>query len=258
MAKMENRYLKEWVDYHLRIGFDHIFIYDNNEKNGEKCEDCILEEVKSGKVTVIDYRGKTQTACQIQVKAYEECYTQNSALYKWFMFLDVDEFLVLNQHRNVPEYLNDPAFAKMNCIRINWKCFTDNNLQHYEDKPVRERFTETSKNKEVNKYYKYFIRSGIYKLRIPNVHHTSNVTNVCLNDGTPTPYNACTKLATINHEWAYIAHYVTKSMDEYVEIKRKRRGNGSSKNRLTTAFYWQYNNFDPQRDKILKKMFGEI
>lgn len=30
IAKDEDDYLKEWVDYHLRIGFDEIFVYQNN------------------------------------------------------------------------------------------------------------------------------------------------------------------------------------------------------------------------------------
>ena len=34
IAKYENRYLKEWVDYHMELGFDQIFIFDNNTLNG--------------------------------------------------------------------------------------------------------------------------------------------------------------------------------------------------------------------------------
>ena len=38
MAKKENLYLREWVEYHLEMGFTHIFIYDNNDINEERCE----------------------------------------------------------------------------------------------------------------------------------------------------------------------------------------------------------------------------
>jgi len=30
MAKDEDFYLQEWIDYHLKLGFDDIFIYQNN------------------------------------------------------------------------------------------------------------------------------------------------------------------------------------------------------------------------------------
>ena len=33
IAKDEDPFLKEWVVYHLILGFDHIIIYDNNSKN---------------------------------------------------------------------------------------------------------------------------------------------------------------------------------------------------------------------------------
>lgn len=30
MAKSEESYLKEWIEHHLKIGFEHICIIDNN------------------------------------------------------------------------------------------------------------------------------------------------------------------------------------------------------------------------------------
>ena len=31
VARNENAYLLEWIDYHLNLGFDKIFLYDNND-----------------------------------------------------------------------------------------------------------------------------------------------------------------------------------------------------------------------------------
>ena len=31
IARHEEDYLAEWIDYHLALGFDHIFIYDNDD-----------------------------------------------------------------------------------------------------------------------------------------------------------------------------------------------------------------------------------
>ena len=33
IGKKENKYAKEYVDYYKSIGFSHIFIYDNNDKD---------------------------------------------------------------------------------------------------------------------------------------------------------------------------------------------------------------------------------
>ena len=41
VGKMENKYIKEFVEYYKHLGVDKIFLYDNNELNGEKFEDVI-------------------------------------------------------------------------------------------------------------------------------------------------------------------------------------------------------------------------
>ena len=30
IAKEEDHYIKEWIDYHKKLGFDHFFIYEND------------------------------------------------------------------------------------------------------------------------------------------------------------------------------------------------------------------------------------
>ena len=54
IAKCENLYIKEWVDYHLKLDFDHIYIYDNNEVDGERISDVIKDE----RVTIIKLTDK--------------------------------------------------------------------------------------------------------------------------------------------------------------------------------------------------------
>lgn len=46
MAKKENLYIKEYVDYYIKLGIDHIFIYDNNDDNTEKISDIIGKSYK--------------------------------------------------------------------------------------------------------------------------------------------------------------------------------------------------------------------
>ena len=69
------------------MGFHHIYIYDNNEINGEKFEEVISEEIKNGFVSIINYRGYKA----IQVEAYYDCYKNNYKKFKWLAFFDFDE-----------------------------------------------------------------------------------------------------------------------------------------------------------------------
>ena len=41
IGKKENKYAKEYVDYYKSIGFSHIFIYDNNDKDDERFEEVL-------------------------------------------------------------------------------------------------------------------------------------------------------------------------------------------------------------------------
>ena len=41
IGKKENLYAKEYVNHYQKIGYNHIYIYDNNDENGEKFEDVL-------------------------------------------------------------------------------------------------------------------------------------------------------------------------------------------------------------------------
>ena len=44
MGKYENLYANEFVEYYIKLGIDHIFIYDDNDPNTEKISDA--KEIK--------------------------------------------------------------------------------------------------------------------------------------------------------------------------------------------------------------------
>ena len=58
IAKNESQYIREFVEYHLSIGFDSIIIYDNNEPDGERYNELLSAEISAGRVEIVDVRGK--------------------------------------------------------------------------------------------------------------------------------------------------------------------------------------------------------
>ena len=44
IAKNENTYIDEWVRYHIHLGFDHIWLYGNNDTEAPFVGDCISEK----------------------------------------------------------------------------------------------------------------------------------------------------------------------------------------------------------------------
>ena len=41
IGKLENLYVEEFVEYYIKLGIDHLFIYDDNEPNTERISDAI-------------------------------------------------------------------------------------------------------------------------------------------------------------------------------------------------------------------------
>ena len=70
IGRLENRYIKEFVEYYKKLGVDKIFLYDNNYDGEEYFESVIGDYLDKGFVEVIDFRNKDY--CQLE--AYQDCY----------------------------------------------------------------------------------------------------------------------------------------------------------------------------------------
>ena len=256
-AKCENRYLSEWVDYNLGIGFDNIFLFDNNEKNGEKPQDVLNEEQKK-KVHFIDVRGMVETAVRLQTKCYEKCYGMIPKDYDWIAFLDIDEFITFpHHHNNIKEYLADPRFREFDGIRINWMNFGDNGKLKYEEGSVIERFPEPCKNQKDRCDFKTIYRTNIKGITFSSAHYACEVKSVCDNKGEETPQTANCHMVIKDRSLAYIRHYITKSLEEFITIKRARRRKGDvAQVRLSKGFYYTLNERTPEKDAMFKKLLG--
>ena len=53
MGRKENLYVKEFVEYYIKLGIDHIFIYDDNEQNTEKISDALGNKYKN-RITIYE------------------------------------------------------------------------------------------------------------------------------------------------------------------------------------------------------------
>ena len=102
IGRLENRYIREYVDFYLGIGVDKIFLYDNNYDGEEYFEDVIGDYVSQGSVEVINYRNRERC----QVAAYQDCYDKHGSEYDWICFFDIDEFILFEKEKNLKDLLN--------------------------------------------------------------------------------------------------------------------------------------------------------
>ena len=137
IAKMEHLYIEEWVRYYLHIGFDAIYIYENDE------EPKYAEMLKMyPQVTVIPFPGVGSPVRSVQYYMLEAFCRDHKDKYKWIAHFDCDEFLVMKKHKTVNEFCQDYLGNEEGGIGICWAHFGDNGHSKYTPEPVTFRFTK--------------------------------------------------------------------------------------------------------------------
>lgn len=143
IAKDEDRYIEEWVNYHLKLGFDDIYI---------ACDRWTPWIIGLERLEV--HRLVIKIDPPVQVSAYGTFMNQFREKFDYIAFFDVDEFLVLKNHTNVKDFL-----AEKNCsVGINWALFGDSNLDDDGSMGVLKRFT--MRQIGVNPHVKCIVRTG--------------------------------------------------------------------------------------------------
>jgi hypothetical protein len=103
IAKDEDFYLDEWLEYNKKLGFDEIVMYENDWR-------CNIEKPFLRKIQM-DGLNK-------QLEAYNDFIFNRKEDYNYAAFIDCDEFIVLRKHNNIKEFLEE--YGNPKGIAINW------------------------------------------------------------------------------------------------------------------------------------------
>ena len=227
IIKNENLYLREWVEYHLNLGFDKIILYDNNDITGEIPNIVVQDYINCGKVEIICYRGvKTfNKYWGVQSCAYNDCLSRYKNTDNWIAFIDIDEFIFIEKYTKIQYLFEKMPYEKYDTVLLSWLTYGDSGLLYYENKPVLERFTVPAKDFIYADGYNYnTLVKSITKpndntlFGYANAHCPS--TNACNVHGVKCIVdNRCNKLTGSHHHIMYIKHYYTKSLTEFLYRK---------------------------------------
>lgn len=265
IAKLENDYIREWVEHYKKLGFTNVVIYDNNDPDGERFEDVIGDYIENGYVIIENARGKT---CY-QHPAYIDCYKKYNADYDWIAFYDIDEFLELKKVNSISEYLTQEKFSDFEVIYVNWKIYTDDNKVRYSPNPVQERFTRPMPYKKCLKYpfpennhHKSLVRGRgtfenlEFKMRYGS-HSPCNAKKCCNSVGKEVPMEFWTPYV---YDEAILKHYQTKTLEEWITKKQVRRYPDSPPDinihhpHLSLRFFFAINEMTKEKEKFLKSL----
>lgn len=222
MGRMENRYAVEFVKHYQSLGFDKVFIYDNNRPDEQKFEEVLDKFVKSGYVEIIPWPhfGQTHDA------AFNDCYAKHGTEYQWFAYVDFDEFLALPKGRKIYEYMRQYEYA--DAVLVNWQVMTDGGLVTDDGRDCAKRFKtpipddlKRTEGHIINEYVKSLVRGGIGNLKfIGNPHCPGSPQLKCVNAKNE-PVRQYPLTPVVDSEMRLI-HYIT----QYITHTK----NGSNRN----------------------------
>ena len=233
IAKNEEKYIDEWIYYHIKLGVSKIIIYDNSDNYSLG----YLNHTWKNKVLVIHYPGsgkkeninrETQPNFEgTQINAYDNYivnWRNRNLLYKWVAFLDCDEFIKLTHEDNIVSFLKRVDFHQ-GVLTLNWVHFGSNGKKKYENKPVLERFTKREKFPHAPFHKCICIINDIQYWEYPG---HKPITNKFYRNchGHHLPPDLYTIPYTIND--IYLAHIMCKSKEEF-QIKINRGNNHLTK-----------------------------
>lgn len=245
LGKEENKYALEFVEHYKKYDVDKIFIYDNNDINGEKFEDVLSNYIKNDFIEIKNYRGKIHP----QINVLRDCYKNNYKRYDWFIMYDMDEFIHLKGFNSIKNFLNDKKFSDCEIIYLNRAFHTDNNQIFYKNISLAERFPNAVNNFNT---VKPILRGHIRKLIII-CNHLINLQNKYCN-GFGLRYRNKT-----DFKYYYIDHYYYKSTEEF--IKKVNRGDSFFNNTNEIKFskiksYFKINKITLEKIEYVEKNTG--
>ncbi len=252
-AKNEHLYINEWVAHYIKLGFDFICVYDNDDPQSPNIRDFIDSQYLK-KVKIIDIRGRHEK--QLQAKMYSQFYDEYKEYFEWCLFCDIDEFLT--GIKDIHEFFGQPQFRNAYQVRVKWKMFNDNNLIERDmTKSVMETFTNSINISGLCNQGKCFVRGGYKNVHFVSVHFASlkgsnQVVPQILPSGRAC-YSEITIYDDYSHERVYLNHYMTKSLSEFVNQKLNRTDMCFDKRILKLDYYWRINEKTPEKLQFLKE-----
>lgn len=216
MYKNESKYLDEWIRFHLVIGIDHFYLYNNN--SDDNYLEVLKPYIEKGIVDLIEWPFQHS-----QMKAYEDCYNKHKNDTNWLTFIDIDEFICPINKDNIKSWLS--SFKNYPGVAVYWKQFGSNGkLIHGRNQLVIEQYTQCwpkhstftkmfcNMNFSIDKFENpHIINSLFMGIIIPPINQFKKI--ICF---------GINRTSIINKPTIQINHYWGKAYDSFIESKVNR------------------------------------
>ena len=262
IGRLENAYIREFVEYYKILGVTNICLFDNNYDGEEDFNDVIGDYINDGFVILKNYRNRK--VCQLA--AYNECYRTYGEEYDWIMFFDIDEFMFINNDKTIEEYLSRDEFKNFDMIHVNWLIFGDGGNAKKTNGRLFERILKpldinlkSGYNFPENFHIKSIIRGGLKSVIWNCTPHTpTNITSCCNSYGIPC--DGTSPFTPYDFRNAGIKHFTTKTAEEYCDKMKRgfpdQKWDGSRIKNLIETRFFRTNEITEEKINIFKEKLG--
>jgi hypothetical protein len=245
IIKDEQDYLEEWIEYHLNLGIDEIFLYeDYGSKSHAEIIKPFGDRVHLESIDVVRdlINNCDKTGSYRQNALFNWFPIEYKDKFDWVLFNDIDEFLVLKQplHELLEEYDDKPG------ILLEWKFYGANGHITKPKGKVMDNFTKMALN-AYNMYGKNWINKSFVNLKNYtywkyNIHGVYGCVYAINKNG-------CHK--------AWINHYFTKSWEEWKQ-RILVRGDTFIGNRKIYEFFSVNKDLENKKEELLSNILLDI
>ena len=266
VIKNEQDYLDEWIKYHLNLGIDHIFIFEDIDSDSHKdITDKYGDKVSLNNISTVLDKEDFCKAKELKITKKwnaQHLYFRNAIFYikkinkyNWCFVIDNDEFITLSDSNTLTDVLQ--LYKNYDAFLMQWKCYGANgyiNKPKYQNKGLIETYLKEISGKLPDRLdslvktcynLKTYNNSFFY-----NQHHPNNSCNWCNTNFEKDMY-------TPIYTNIYIRHYITKSWEEYV-WKRKTRGFMWGGTRGLDVFFEINSDMIDKKKELMDKLKQEI
>ena len=226
----DNDYLDEWIIYHLAIGFGKIIIYDHLSK--------IPVKPVWGE-NVIVYRFERES---LFIPEFIHNYTLQNYPSFWLAHFDVDEFIVLLQHKNINDLLKN--YENYGALGVPWSMFGSSGHRVKPKGLVKDNYLW--RRPDVKMWCKSIINTQ-YCQRIDDPHHGIYLrpsVNEVFEEFSGPQCDSPRQLIKLHH-------YFTRSLEEYKIKQARGTGNPQTPSRPDSWFYDLERDSTVYDDKLL-------
>ncbi len=229
IAKDEGPYFKEWIDWHLKMGVEKFFIYDN--ESTDTTRDVLAPYIEAGIVEYNYFPGYRR-----QLAAYDDCIERHRLDTRWLAFIDLDEFIVPVKDKTIPDFLQ--RFEDASAVEINWLVYGSGGAKKKLPGTVMDRFRRHSlPGHRLNRHVKSIVNPRrVYS--VIGCHEVARLSGKAY-DSHGNPITRNFRDREPQQDVIRINHYAVRSWEEFLEKQLRGRASGKKRN-VPTAYFEEY------------------